>query len=150
MLLNSISVFARTSPGDKLRIVNLLRDSGEVWQSQVDGINDAPALKTADIGISIGVTSTEIAKKASDMVLVDDNFSSIVSAIEEGRDVYNKIQKILLWTLPTNGGQTFSIVAAVLLGLTLLLVPLQILWLNTITAIGLGVPITMEPKERGY
>jgi magnesium-transporting ATPase (P-type) len=83
------------------------------------------------------------------MVLADDNFSSIVAAIEEGRDVYSKIQKILIWTLPTNGGQALSIVFAVILGMTLPLVPLQILWLNTVTAIGLGVPITMEPKERG-
>jgi magnesium-transporting ATPase (P-type) len=122
---------------------------GEVVAVTGDGINDAPALKTADIGISMGIMGTEVAKEASDMVLADDNFSSIVSAIEEGRDVYSKIQKILLWTLPTNGGQGLSIVLAVLLGLTLPLVPLQILWLNTVTAIGLGVPITMEPKERG-
>lgn len=148
-VLASISVFARTSPEDKFRIVRLLRESGEVVAVTGDGINDAPALKTADIGISMGVTGTEVAKEASDMVLADDNFSSIVSAIEEGRDVYNKIQKILLWTLPTNGGQALSIVAAVMLGLTLPLVPLQILWLNTVTAIGLGVPITMEPKEKG-
>ncbi|TGC11518.1 cation-translocating P-type ATPase [Methanolobus halotolerans] len=147
--LDSVSVFARTSPEDKLRLVRLLKDMGEVVAVTGDGINDAPALKTADIGISMGITGTEVAKEASDMVLADDNFSSIVSAIEEGRDVYGKIQKILLWTLPTNGGQALSIVAAVLLGLTLPLVPLQILWLNTVTAIGLGVPITMEPKERG-
>jgi len=147
--LSSVSVFARTSPEDKLRIVKRLREMGEVVAVTGDGINDAPALKTADIGISMGIMGTEVAKEASDMVLADDNFSSIVSAIEEGRDVYSKIQKILLWTLPTNGGQGLSIVLAVLLGLTLPLVPLQILWLNTVTAIGLGVPITMEPKERG-
>jgi len=147
--LSSVSVFARTSPGDKLRIVKILKEMGEVVAVTGDGINDAPALKTADIGIAMGLTGTEVAKEASDMVLADDNFSSIVSAVEEGRDVYNKIQKILLWTLPTNGGQGLSIVLAVLLGLTLPLVPLQILWLNTVTAIGLGVPITMEPKERG-
>jgi magnesium-transporting ATPase (P-type) len=147
--LGSVSVFARTSPEDKLRIVKLLKEMGEVVAVTGDGINDAPALKTADIGIAMGLTGTEVAKEASNMVLADDNFSSIVSAIEEGRDVYSKIQKILLWTLPTNGGQGLSIVLAVLLGLTLPLVPLQILWLNTVTAIGLGVPITMEPKERG-
>lgn len=147
--LSSVSVFARTSPEDKLRIVKRLREMGEVVAVTGDGINDAPALKTADIGISMGIMGTEVAKEASDMVLADDNFSSIVSAIEEGRDVYSKIQKILLWTLPTNGGQGLLIVLAVLLGLTLPLVPLQILWLNTVTAIGLGVPITMEPKERG-
>jgi magnesium-transporting ATPase (P-type) len=147
--LDSVSVFARTSPEDKLRIVKLLQKKGEVVAVTGDGINDAPALKTADIGIAMGQTGTEVAKEASDMVLADDHFSSIVAAIEEGRDVYSKIQKIILWTLPTNGGQGLSIVFAVLLGMTLPLVPLQILWLNTVTAIGLGVPITMEPKERG-
>ncbi len=149
-VLRSVSVFARTSPEDKLRIVKLLKQSGEVVAVTGDGINDAPALKTADIGISMGITGTEVAKDASNVVLADDNFSSIVAAIEEGRDVYSKIQKILLWTLPTNGGQGLTIVLGVLLGVaTLPLVPLQVLWLNTVTAIGLGVPITMEPKERG-
>ncbi|WP_407356747.1 cation-translocating P-type ATPase [Methanolobus sp. WCC5] len=148
-LLGKVSVFARTSPEDKLRVVKLLKEMGEVVAVTGDGINDAPALKTADIGISMGITGTEVAKEASNMVLADDNFSSIVAAIEEGRDVYSKIQKILIWTLPTNGGQALSIVFAVILGMTLPLVPLQILWLNTVTAIGLGVPITMEPKERG-
>ncbi len=147
--LDHVSVFARTSPEDKLRIVKLLQKKGEVVAVTGDGINDAPALKTADIGVAMGLTGTEVAKEASDMVLADDHFSSIVAAIEEGRDVYSKIQKIILWTLPTNGGQGLSIVLAVLLGITLPLVPLQILWLNTVTAIGLGVPITMEPKERG-
>ncbi len=147
--LESVSVFARTSPEDKLRIVKLLQKKGETVAVTGDGINDAPALKTADIGVAMGLTGTEVAKEASDMVLADDHFSSIVAAIEEGRDVYSKIQKVILWTLPTNGGQGLSIVIAVLLGITLPLVPLQILWLNTVTAIGLGVPITMEPKERG-
>ncbi len=148
-VLGKVSVFARTSPEDKLRVVSLLKEMDEVVAVTGDGINDAPALKTADIGISMGITGTEVAKEASNMVLADDNFSSIVAAIEEGRDVYSKIQKILIWTLPTNGGQALSIVFAVILGMTLPLVPLQILWLNTVTAIGLGVPITMEPKERG-
>jgi calcium-translocating P-type ATPase len=147
--LKSVAVFARTSPEDKLKIVKVLKKMGEIVAVTGDGINDAPALKTADIGISMGITGTEAAKEASNMVLADDKFSSIVAAIEEGRDVYSKIQKILVWTLPTNGGQALSIVFAVILGLTLPLVPLQILWLNTITAIGLGVPITIEPKEKG-
>ncbi len=147
--LKNVSVFARTSPEDKLRVVKALRAQGEVVAVTGDGTNDAPALKTADIGIAMGVTGTEVSKEASSMVLADDNFSSIVAAIEEGRDVYTKIQKILLWTLPTNGGQALAIVIAILFGLTLPLMPLQILWLNTVTAICLGVPITMEPKERG-
>lgn len=147
--LEKVSVFARTSPEHKLRIVKLLQARGEVVAVTGDGINDAPALKTADIGIAMGLSGTEVAREASDMVLTDDNFASIVTAVEEGRDVYSKIQKIILWTLPTNGGEGLAVMAAVLLGITLPLLPLHILWINTITAIGLGVPITLEPKEKG-
>jgi magnesium-transporting ATPase (P-type) len=148
-VMNTVSVFARTSPEHKFRIVKLLQAKGEVVAVTGDGINDAPALRTADIGIAMGISGTEVAKEASDMVLADDNFASIVSAVEEGRNVYSKIQKIILWTLPTNGGEGLAIMAAVLLGITLPLLPLHILWINTITAIGLGVPITVEPKEKG-
>lgn len=147
--LENVSVFARTSPEHKFRIVKQLQATGEVVAVTGDGINDAPALKIADIGIAMGKSGTEVAKEASDMVLADDNFASIVTAVEEGRDVYSKIQKIILWTLPTNGGEGLAVMAAVLLGITLPLLPLHILWINTITAICLGVPITMEPKERG-
>lgn len=145
--LETVSVFARMSPGHKFRVVKMLQSQGEIVAVTGDGINDAPALKTADIGIAMGVSGTEVAKEASDMVLADDNFASIVTAVEEGRDVYSKIQRIILWTLPTNGGEALAVMAAVLLGLTLPLLPLHILWINTITAIGLGVPITVEPKE---
>ncbi|MBW6470540.1 MAG: HAD-IC family P-type ATPase [Methanosarcinaceae archaeon] len=147
--LDTVSVFARTAPEHKFRIVQILQAKGEVVAVTGDGINDAPALKTADIGIAMGLSGTEVAREASDMVLADDNFASIVSAVEEGRDVYSKIQKIILWTLPTNGGEGLMIMAAILLGFTLPLLPLQILWINTITAIGLGVSIVMEPKEKG-
>ncbi|MCL7416111.1 MAG: HAD-IC family P-type ATPase, partial [ANME-2 cluster archaeon] len=154
-VLDKVSVFARTSPEHKLRIVKLLQSMGHVVAVTGDGINDAPALKTGDIGVAMGLSGTEVAKEASDMVLADDNFASIVNAVEEGRDVYSKIQKIILWTLPTNGGEALAIMAAVLLGailphgMILPLLPLHILWINTITAIGLGVPITAEPKEEG-
>ena len=146
--LKHVSVFARTSPEDKSRIVRLLQERGEVVAVTGDGINDAPALKRADIGIAMGRSGTEVAKEASDMVLADDNFASIVNAIEEGRDVYDKIQKVILWTLPTNAAEGLAIMAAVLLGITNPpLLPIHILWINTVTAIGLGVPIVFEPKE---
>lgn len=147
--LVSVSVFARTSPEHKLRLVELLKGMGEVVAATGDGINDAPALKTADIGIAMGISGTEVAKEASDMVLADDNFASIVSAVEEGRDVYSKIQKIILWTLPTNGGEGVIVMCAVLLGTLLPMLPMQILWINTVTVVGLGVPFTVEPKEPG-
>src|SRR5665648_203426 len=147
--LVTVSVFARTAPEHKFRIVKLLQAKGEVVAVTGDGINDAPALKAADIGIAMGLSGTEVAKDASDMVLADDNFASIVAAVEEGRDVYSKIQKIILWTLPTNAGEGLMIMAAILFGFMLPLLPLHILWINTITAIGLGVSIVMEPKEKG-
>lgn len=146
--LDTISVFARTSPEDKSRIVRLLQERGEVVAVTGDGINDAPALKRADIGVAMGKSGTEVAKEASDIVLADDNFTSIVNAIEEGRDVYSKIQKVILWTLPTNAAESLAIMAAVLLGImNPPLLPIHILWINTVTAIGLGVPIVFEPKE---
>ncbi|QLC49841.1 HAD-IC family P-type ATPase [Methanolobus zinderi] len=147
--LEKVSVFARTSPEDKSRIVRLLQDKENVVAVTGDGINDAPALKKADIGIAMGRSGTEVAKEASDMVLTDDNFASIVNAIEEGRDVYDKIQKVILWTLPTNTSEALIIITAVFLGFTdPPLLPIHILWINTVTAIGLGVPIVFEPKEK--
>ena len=148
-VLKTVSVFARTSPEDKSRIVKLLKEEGEVVAVTGDGINDAPALKNADIGIAMGRSGTEVAKEAADMVLADDNFASIVRAVEEGRDVYSKIQKVILWTLPTNAAEGLAVMAAVILGLTHLpLLPLHILWINTITAICLGIPIALEPREK--
>lgn len=146
--LRSVSVFARTSPEDKSRIVGLLKQEGEVVAVTGDGINDAPALENADIGVAMGHSGSEVAKEAADMVLADDNFSSIVNAVEEGRDVYNKIQKVILWTLPTNAAEGLAILVAVLLGFAAPpLLPLHILWINTVTALGLGVPMTVEPME---
>lgn len=147
--LRSVSVFARTSPEDKSRIVGLLKQEGEVVAVTGDGINDAPALENADIGVAMGRSGTEVAKEAADMVLTDDNFSSIVNAVEEGRDVYGKIQKVILWTLPTNAAEGLAILAAVLLGFAAPpLLPLHILWINTVTALGLGVSMTVEPMEK--
>ena len=146
--LKHVSVFARTSPEHKLRIVNLLQSQGEIVAVTGDGINDAPALKSADIGISMGRTGTEVSRDASDMVLTDDNFATIVAAIEEGRDVYSKIQKIMGWLLPTNVGLALIVMVAIILGLTLPLLPVQVLWINMVTAVFLGVPIAMEQREK--
>lgn len=146
----NVSVFARTSPEHKLRIVKLLQSRGDVVAVTGDGINDAPALKNADIGIAMGLSGTEVAREASDMVLADDNFASIVAAVEEGRDVYSKIQKIIVWLLPTNGGQALIIVLAILLGLTLPLLPVQVLWVNMVTAVCLGIPIAMENGKEDF
>lgn len=147
--LGKVSVYARTSPENKYRIVKQLQAGGEVVAVTGDGLNDAPALKIADIGIAMGISGTEVAKEASDMVLADDNFASIVAAVEEGRDVYSKIQKIILWALPTSIGEALAVLAAVLFIDTLPLLPIHILWINTVTAVGLGVSITVEPKDKG-
>ena len=143
------SVFARTSPEHKLRLVEALQAERAVIAMTGDGVNDAPALKRADVGVAMGRTGTEAAKEASDMVLADDNFASIVSAVREGRTVYDNLTKVIGWTLPTNGGETLIVVAAILLGLTLPITPVQILWINMVTAVGLGLVLAFEPAEPG-
>jgi magnesium-transporting ATPase (P-type) len=148
-IVKDVCIFARASPEHKLRIVKQLQRHGEIVAVTGDGINDAPALKSADIGIAMGLSGTEVAKEASDMVLTDDNFASIVAAVEEGRSVYNRLQKIILWTLPTNGGEALAVMAAIALAITLPLLPVQILWINMITAVALGLTLTVEPKEKG-
>jgi len=147
--LDETSVFARTSPEHKFKIVQSLQRKGEIVAVTGDGINHAPALKTADIGIAMGMSGTEVSRESSDMVLVDDNFASIVAAVEEGRNVYSKIQKIILWTLPTNGGEGLIVMTALLFGFMFPLLPLHIIWINTVTAIGLGTTLIAEPKEEG-
>jgi len=143
------SVFARTSPEHKLRLVEALQAERAVIAMTGDGVNDAPALKRADVGVAMGRTGTEAAKEASDMVLADDNFASIVAAVREGRTVYDNLTKVISWTLPTNGGETLIVVAAILLGLTLPITPVQILWINMVTAVGLGLVLAFEPAEPG-
>jgi magnesium-transporting ATPase (P-type) len=142
-----INVFARTSPEDKLRLVEALQANGAVVAMTGDGVNDAPALKRADVGVAMGSKGTEAAKEASDMVLADDNFASIVAAVREGRTIYDNLVKVIGWTLPTSGGETFTIVAAILLGLTLPITPVQILWINMVTAVALGLVLAFEPAE---
>ena len=141
------TVFARTSPEHKLRLVESLQRDGSVIAMTGDGVNDAPALKRADVGVAMGGKGTEAAKEAAEIVLADDNFASIVAAVREGRTVYDNLTKVIAWTLPTNGGEAFTIILAILFGLTLPMTPVQILWINMVTAGALGVTLAFEPTE---
>ncbi len=142
-----MAVFARTNPEQKLRIVEALQAGGAVVAMTGDGVNDAPALKRADVGIAMGRKGTEVAKEAAEMVLADDNFASIVAAVREGRTVYDNLKKVIGWTLPTNGGEALAIIAAILFGLTLPMTPVQILWVNMVTTVALGLTLAFEPTE---
>ena len=142
-------VFARVAPEQKLRLVQALQATGNVVAMTGDGVNDAPALRQANIGVAMGITGTEVAKESSDMVLTDDNFSSIAAAVEEGRGVYDNLVKFITWTLPTNLGEGLVILAAVFAGSQLPLLPVQILWVNMTTAVLLGLMLAFEPKEPG-
>ncbi|SCX67600.1 potassium and/or sodium efflux P-type ATPase [Pseudomonas sp. NFACC32-1] len=145
--VKAVNIFARTSPEHKLRLVMSLQSNGMTVAMTGDGVNDAPALKRADAGIAMGEKGSEAAKEAADLVLADDNFASIVAAVREGRTVYDNIKKVLSWTLPTNAGETMTIVVALLLGITLPVTPIQILWINLITAVTLGIALAFEPTE---
>lgn len=146
-VVRDIDVFARTSPEHKLRLVQAIQAGGEVVAMTGDGVNDAPALKRADVGVAMGVKGTEVAKEAAEMVLADDNFASIAHAVEEGRRVYDNIQKSILFILPTNVAEAGVIVSAILLGTMLPITPVQILWVNMITAVTLALALTVEPPE---
>ncbi len=140
-------IFARVSPEQKLQLVTALQAGGEVVAMTGDGVNDAPALKRADIGVAMGINGTEVAKEAAEMVLTDDNFASITKAVEEGRTVYDNLKKSILFILPTNGGEAFTIIAAIVMGRMLPITPVQILWLNMITAVTLALTLAFEPPE---
>lgn len=140
-------IFARTSPEHKLRLVMALQSHGLTVAMTGDGVNDAPALKRADAGIAMGQKGSEAAKEASELVLADDNFASIVSAVREGRTVYDNIKKVISWTLPTNAGESLTIMIALFLGMALPVSAVQILWVNLITAITLGLALAFEPTE---
>ncbi len=140
-------VFARVSPEQKLMLVDAIQSQGEVVAMTGDGVNDAPALKRADVGIAMGIKGTEVTKEAAEMVLADDNFASIVHAVEEGRTVYDNLRKSILFILPTNGGEALTILVAILLGRTLPLTPVQVLWVNMVTAVTLALALAFEPPE---
>ncbi|MBB5436250.1 magnesium-transporting ATPase (P-type) [Nocardiopsis composta] len=142
-------VFARTSPEHKLRIVQALQAAEHVVAMTGDGVNDAPALKQADVGVAMGRRGTEAAKEAAEIVLLDDDFASIVAAVHEGRVVHDNIRKVIAWTLPTNGGLVLVAAAAIAAGLTMPMSPLQILWINLVTAGSLGLALAFEPAEDG-
>ncbi len=146
-LAQHASVFARVSPEQKLRLVCALQAQGHIVAMTGDGVNDAPALKQANIGVAMGITGTEVSKDAAHIVLTDDNFSTIEAAVEEGRGVFDNLTKVIVWTLPTNLGEGLVILVAILLGASLPILPLQILWINMTTAVLLGLMLAFEPKE---
>lgn len=147
--VQSVDVYARVNPEHKLRLVKLLQEQGKVIAMTGDGVNDAPALKRADVGIAMGHKGTEAAKEAAEMVLVDDNFASIAHAVEEGRTVYDNLKKAILFILPTNMGEALIILAAIVLGFQHLpLTPVQILWVNMVTAVTLALSLAFEPAEQ--
>ncbi|WP_262901623.1 HAD-IC family P-type ATPase [Salegentibacter tibetensis] len=142
------SIYARTTPEHKLRLVKALQANGLLCAMTGDGVNDAPALKKANIGVAMGIKGTEVTKDASEMVLADDNFATIVNAIKEGRTVYDNIKKALFFILPTNGAESLVLMAAVILGIIMPITPAQILWVNMVTAVTLALSISFEPMEK--
>ena len=145
----SYDIFARTSPEHKLRLVKAIQAKGAICGMTGDGVNDAPALKKADVGIAMGIKGTEVTKDAAEMVLADDNFATIVSAVEEGRRVYDNLKKTILFILPTNAAEAFLIIASILFGTMIPLTPLQILWVNMVTSVTVSLALAFESIEKG-
>jgi magnesium-transporting ATPase (P-type) len=145
--VRDVDVFARASPEHKLRLVKAIQSNGQIVAMTGDGVNDAPALKKADIGVAMGIKGTEVTKEAAEMVLADDNFASITAAVKEGRTVYNNIEKAILFMLPTNVAQALVILVAILAGFTAPITAPQILWVNMVTSVALGLVISFEPHE---
>jgi cation-transporting P-type ATPase F len=143
------AVFARVAPEQKLSLVRALQSRGHVVAMTGDGVNDAPALKQADIGVAMGVSGTDVAKGAAAMVLTDDNFASIEAAVEEGRGVFDNLTKFIVWTIPTNAAEGLILLVAIVLGTTLPALPVQLLWVNLATSVLLGLTLVFEPKEPG-
>jgi magnesium-transporting ATPase (P-type) len=145
--VREVDVFARVAPSQKLDLVRALQGHGEVVAMTGDGVNDAPALRQADIGVAMGKGGTDVAREAADMLLTDDNFASIEAAVEEGRAVYLNLRKTLAFVLPVNGGASMTILLGAVLGLALPVTALQVLWLNMISALTMSVPLAFEPKS---
>jgi magnesium-transporting ATPase (P-type) len=145
--VRDVDVFARASPEHKLRLVKAIQANGQIVAMTGDGVNDAPALKKADIGVAMGIKGTEVTKEAAAMVLADDNFASISAAVKEGRTVYNNIEKAIVYVLPTNVAQALVIMAAIFMGFTPPITAPQILWVNMVTSVALGLVISFEPHE---
>jgi Ca2+-transporting ATPase len=148
-LVDNYDVYARISPEQKLRLVEAMQKRGNIVAMTGDGVNDAPALRQANIGVAMGKNGTDVAKEAAAIVLTDDNFSSIEAAVEEGRAVFDNLEKFIAWTLPTNLGEGLVIAAAVFANVALPITPVQILWINMSTAVLLGLMLSFEPKEPG-
>ena len=149
MRVQEVDVYARVNPEHKLLLVKLLQEQGLIVAMTGDGVNDAPALKRADVGTAMGHNGTEVAKEAAEMVLADDNFASIMHAVEEGRTVYDNLKKSIVFILPTNGGEALIVLGAIVLGFEQLpLTPVQILWVNMITAVTLALSLAFEPPEK--
>lgn len=149
ILAEKTDVFARVTPEQKLRLVRALQQKGNIVAMTGDGVNDAPALKQANIGVAMGKNGTEVAKESADMVLTDDNFATIEAAVEEGRCVFDNLRKFFAWTLPTNLGEGLAVIIAIFGGLLLPILPVQILWINMTTAVLLGMMLAFEPREEG-
>src|SRR5215470_3290530 len=145
--VREVDVFARASPEHKLRLVKAIQANGQIVAMTGDGVNDAPALKKADIGVAMGIKGTEVTKEAAEMILADDNFASITAAVKEGRTVYNNIEKAILFMLPTNVAQALVIAVAIFVGFSMPITAPQVLWVNMVTSVALGLVISFEPHE---
>jgi magnesium-transporting ATPase (P-type) len=145
--VRNVDVFARASPEHKLRLVKAIQANQQIVAMTGDGVNDAPALKKADIGVAMGIKGTEVTKEAAGMILADDNFASITAAVREGRTVYNNIEKAILFMLPTNVAQALVIMVAIFAGFTMPITAPQVLWVNMVTSVALGLVISFEPHE---